>query len=94
MPEQTDRVILRRYTDKTGTELIAFLPDEMANIGRVLCYVHIGQHSEADLRFYAKGKPEDENTPEAQALIAELRSIGYNPRMVKRLTRPFGGWVK
>jgi hypothetical protein len=93
---ESDRVILRKWHNKkTDTwELEAFLPDADVNPGHVMCYAHIGQHSEADFGYYQITQPADENTPEAQALIAELKSIGYNVRLTKRLTRPFGGWAK
>jgi hypothetical protein len=95
MPEQTDRVIIRQYGCRYhGEFIIAFLPDEPSNFGRIMSYEHIGQHGEASIEFYQNTEATDETSPEAQSLIAELRSIGYNPRIVKRLTRPFGGWAK
>jgi len=86
-PEETDRVILRRFRAKPH-EVIALLPDREVNKGMVLSYMHLGQHGEADRRgifdiTYAC-KPDDSD---ARAMLAELRSIGYNPRVVKRIAK-------
>jgi len=59
-----------------------------------MCYAHVGQHAEASLEYYQGTKPADLESQEAQDLIAELKSVGYNVRLVKRLARPFGGWAK
>lgn len=82
---QGDRVILRRWKNKPHG-VIAFLPDVPANDWRIMSYEHVGQHGEADItvmhtRTYAC-KVEDQD---AKDMLAELRSLGYHPRVVKRI---------
>jgi len=78
----TDRVIFRKWKD-TG-DIIAFLPDEPANYGHVLSYMHIGQHGEADynhcLNITIPATPE-----EYKDLLEELQSIGYDLIVRKRM---------
>ena len=38
--------------DKNTKEIVAFLPECPVNYGNILCYMHIGQHSEATLQYY------------------------------------------
>lgn len=66
------KVIYRK--DKDG-EIIAFFPEIEANYGRILSYMHIGQHGEADLEFYQETKKATET--EYQLLLTELKSV-YN----------------
>ncbi len=94
-----DRVIIRRCkpsADFPDGELIAFLPDVTANVGHIMSYMHIGQHGEASVEFYQKDTEalQDYDAKDAVMLICELQNIGYNVRVVKRLTRPYGGWAK
>lgn len=90
----TDRVIIRRYAKNGIDELVAFLPDAPATYGFIMSYVHVGQHGEASLDFYHETIRVNDKAPDAQELIAELKSIGYNVKLTHRLTRPFGGWAK
>lgn len=87
-----DRVVLRK--DKEDGSIVAFLPDATANLGRVMCYAHIGQHSEASLDYYRLNTtpltPEDYSA--GDAMVRELTSIGYEVRLVRRLNDPIGGW--
>jgi hypothetical protein len=80
----TDTVILRR--DRRDKDLVAFLPDEPANDGRVMCYARLGQHSEASLDYYRSNTipahPQDED---AVRLLRELRGIGYRPKLKRRM---------
>ena len=80
-----DRVIFRKWNRKTiGDGIIAFLPDNVANIGKVDAYEHVGGHGEADyigclqLTRLAKSR-------EYVDLFAELTSIGYDLVVYKRL---------
>lgn len=68
---QTETPVIFRK-DKTG-ELTAFLPALPASPGMVVCYAHVGQHSEASEEYMreCKGVGEDEYSE----LLAELRSI-------------------
>ena len=91
----TDRVIIREWRESGETGLDAFLPDSDANYGRIVCYAHIGQHSEASLDYYDKRtRPVDYTRPDVIELVNELQSRGYDVRLVKRLNRPFGGWAR
>lgn len=64
------KVIFRK--DKDG-EIIAFFPEIEANYGRILSYMHIGQHGEADLEYYQETKKATET--EYQSLLTELKTI-------------------
>lgn len=76
-----DRVIFRKFRD--CGEVIAWLPDNPANPGRTDSYMHVGQHGEGN--YPAKTIPA---TPAEYApLLRELEGLGYNLRVVKRLTR-------
>ena len=44
------KVIYRKENDGG---IIAFLPELSANRGRIVCYAHLGQHSEADIDYYS-----------------------------------------
>ena len=83
---QADIVVFRRWRD-TGT-VVALFPELPADLGGDHCdaYEHVGQHGGADfhhvLRQTKPCSPDD-----AAALAAELRTIGYNLRPVKRASR-------
>jgi len=75
-----DRVIFRKFADG---EVIAWLPDNLANRGRCDSYMHIGQHGEGV--YPAVTKPA--SPKEYALLLKELTAIGYKLRVVKRLSR-------
>ncbi len=56
-------------------EIVAFFPEIEARYGKILSYMHIGQHGEADLEFYHKTTKATE--AEYKPLLMELKSI-YN----------------
>ncbi len=59
--------------EKDGTPIL-FLPDDPVNPGRIGCYSHVGQHSEADLGYYYENtKPDRANA--CADLLSEYRSI-------------------
>lgn len=58
---------------KQATEVVAYLPSIPATQGRIACYVHVGQHGEADYDFYRSGRAATES--EYQPLLDELRQI-------------------
>ena len=74
-----DRVLFRVIRG----EVEAFLPDVPANRGNIVCYAHIGQHSEASLDYYRLGRPAKPR--EYAELKRELERIGYKLQVVKRL---------
>lgn len=69
------KVIFRKvknpYTKEC--EIVAFFSEASANYGRILSYMHIGQHSEADLEFYQSTKKATE--AEYKPLLEELKAI-------------------
>lgn len=76
------RVIFRKWKGNGG--VIAFFPDQKDGpyIGS---YEHVGQHSRA---CYPHPQTEPATEREYSALLAELRSIGYDDlRVVSRATR-------
>lgn len=71
------KVIFRKeknpYTN--DYDVIAFMPELKANYGKIVCYAHIGQHSEADLGYYQNTIKANES--EYKLLLNELNGI-YN----------------
>jgi hypothetical protein len=75
--ELTDMTKSRVIFKKDSTnDVVAFLLDVPSNYGSVVCYSHVGQHSEASLGYARDCKPA---TPEEyHALAMELQnSVGY-----------------
>ena len=64
------KVIFRK--DKENN-VIGFLPEVSANLGRIACYEHLGQHGEADIGFFHSLKKA--SPAEYAELLSELRSI-------------------
>jgi hypothetical protein len=83
---QTDVVVFRRWRDTGG--VIALFPELPADLGGDHCdaYEHVGQHGGAD--YYGVIQ---QTTPCSIAqladLAAELRTIGYRLRPIKRARR-------
>ena len=69
------KVIFRKtknpYTNEY--EIVAFMPEIPANYGKIMSYMHIGQHGEADLGFYHETKKATET--EYKPLLEELKMI-------------------
>jgi hypothetical protein len=78
-----ERVIFRIWRDG---HVIALLPDVEANPGMCMMYEHVGQHGEGDPR-HVVSKTRLATPEEYAPLLAELRRIGYNLRIVKRMNR-------
>ena len=82
-----DRIVFRKYWNDYDNRWtpIAFLPDVEAKPGWIMSYEHCGQHCEASMNYYWDTKPCE---PELYApLLKELESIGYRPRIMKRIMR-------
>ena len=79
---RSDAIVIRR--DTTSGDLVAFMPDAEANPGMLVCYAHVGQHSEACREYYYSTKPVPYDLPEVQQLTRELVSMGYAVHLVKR----------
>lgn len=79
-----DRIIIRR--DRTDKSVVAFMPDAETNRGMIMCYAHVGQHSEASIGYYRQNTTPVEQPMciDAVDLICELERIGYEPKIVQR----------
>lgn len=77
-------VVLRVWKGD-DSDVFALFPNLPADEYGYLCtsYQHVGQHSSADyFHCIANSRPASE--AEAADLLGELRTIGYNPRPIKR----------
>ena len=76
------RVNFRMTPKRAGEpEIIAFFPDAPARFGRILSYMHIGQHEEAAFDYFLECTPA---TPKQyEELKKELESLGYNLNIYK-----------
>ena len=83
-----DKVILRRW--RSGAQsLIALFPDIESTEGAIMSYEHIGQHGSADYHHVLKQTTSVAGSnPDVQELLAELRSLGYAPKVYKRAAIP------
>lgn len=75
------KVIFRK--DKKSGDIIAFLPETSANRGRVMSYMHFGQHSEADYMYYLSDTVAASET-EYGRLLNELQGIYDNALIVRQ----------
>jgi 2-iminoacetate synthase ThiH len=81
------KAIFRR--DKKTGEIMAFFPDTLQD-GKMECYAHIGQHSQADILYYWKEtKPATEE--EYKELQRELISVGYDALTIYKRISSIGG---
>lgn len=62
--------------DRKTNEVVAFIPESIVNYGKILSYMHIGQHSEASLEYYWETVKATEE--EYKPLLEELENIVYN----------------
>lgn len=78
----TDAVIIRVWKGNDN-DIFALFPFIPATDTCVTCYQHVGQHCAAHYTgCIAQSRPA--TAEEAAPLLAELRKIGYNPRVIKR----------
>lgn len=90
MNESVDTYPVIFKKDRSG-EVVAFFPetakDGSCNRGNIMCYAHVGQHSEASLDYFWSCKPcsEEEYAP----LLKELQGIYDDVTLVvkRRLSR-------
>ena len=71
-------VIFRHATYESAHEVLALLPTIPANYGCIVCYSHIGQHSECDYAFatgHGAATIRNATPSEYTPLLAELRGI-------------------
>ena len=79
-----DRVIFRKWGKRNGGSVIAMLPDNEVNVDNVDMYEHIGGHGEGARSIV--GVTTLATEPEYRDLLTELTSIGYDLRVMKRLS--------
>lgn len=77
------KVIYRKDGDG---KVIAFMSELPANYGKIVCYTHIGQHSEASIEYYHN--TETALPSEYEPLHKELKAIysDYELSVKRRLT--------
>lgn len=81
-----DEVILRRWPKKEGGRVIAIFPYDIFDLrGSVNSYEHIGQHGAASLDLIDRTSPVSEYEEDAKDLLEELKSIGYEPKVIQRV---------
>jgi len=84
---RSDPVVIRVWKGDER-DVFALFPADPADIYGQLCtsYEHVGQHAAADYDLCIRNsRPASE--AEAADLTAELRRIGYRPRVLKRASR-------
>jgi hypothetical protein len=86
MSKQLDPVLIRVWKGNDA-DVFALFPTLPADDAGYLCtsYQQIGQHSSANYQLCI-GKSRPATEAEAADLLAELRTIGYNPRVYQRAT--------
>lgn len=82
-PEPPTPVIYK----KSGGEVFAAFPTlpGTMNPGTMQSYSHVGQHGSADQSYVSSAKPAKPS--EYADLHSELKSIGYNPQPVRKMTQ-------
>ncbi len=85
MKEQPTRVVYRTWPKSEGGDVIALFPDLVEKPGVIQSYMHVGQHSGADVGIVYRTRPATEE--EIVPLRQELTQIGYVLTERKRITR-------
>lgn len=91
-------VMVRYHPGNTNTrEVVLFVPDMDVNLGNIMCYAHVGQHSEASMEYYRETIPllaaplrfhaEGRELLREYAALCELH--GYKLKVVARDTDTF-----
>lgn len=83
--DQHETPMVFRKDRKRDPEITAVFPCEPADIAGhyMTCYVHVGQHGACGWQWYhgtRTAQPE-----EYASLLAELISLGYKPKIYKRI---------
>lgn len=81
-----DKVVIRVWQDSKEESVFALFPEIPADSSGFFCsfYQHVGQHGIADYGHCIKNsRPATEK--EAAPLLKELKVIGYNPLVIKRV---------
>jgi hypothetical protein len=87
MKKEDVDVIFRQFKFNDNVVISAIFPYMIYGYGyEVTSYEHIGQHSACSLDWYRnKTKPVNLTNPKVIELIKELKSIGYNLNIIKRV---------
>lgn len=81
MDTHITEVIFRKFKG----EIIALFPYIPEKYGECLSYMHVGQHGTADFSYLIRAsKPTNE--PEFKDLFNELTGIGYNVKVIKKMS--------
>lgn len=81
--EKITMIFRKGYNPHTERyEPIAFIPEAHVSYGRIGCYQHIGQHSEADLAYYKQTKKA--TFDEYKELLKELECVYSDMKIVIR----------
>ena len=81
---QTDVIFRWAGSRKDGAPVAIFPAMPGANACDVTMYVHVGQHGNGNPQYLNRLRLATE--AEYAPLLAELKAIGYNPRVVTRMT--------
>lgn len=77
------KVVFRKFKD--SGEVIAIFPEiNWDAYGAVTSYMHVGQHGGAD-RYQIATKTVKASPDEYANLLAELKSIGYEPEIINKI---------
>lgn len=80
---EVTKVIFRKFTDGDVIALFPELPGSN-KVSECMSYAHLGQHSQATTALYYDTKPC--RVGEYFSLFKELESIGYNLKVVTRIS--------
>ena len=84
-----------RIDRETDSPVLFFWNSNNRGLEWLMCYEHIGQHSECSIDYMRKCRPMKTLDAEAMALVREWENLGpaderVNARIVQRLTRSRG----
>ncbi len=84
MPNAPASITVVPRVDKETGEVVLFINDAPARPDHVLCYAHVGQHSEAALTYYTNGTRAPHDTSECAALLREYEQQPPRARLIVR----------
>jgi len=84
-PEPPTPTIFKK--DRDGGGVFAAFPTLPGddNPATMMAYAHVGQHSAAHMNYVSSAKPA--KPAEYASLLSELKSIGYNPKIMQKMTQ-------
>lgn len=75
-----------------SNDVIAFLPDVIANPGMIMSYMHVGQHGEASREFFYECK--HASVEQATELLDELAQIYQEVIFVSKRLPNWWSWFQ